>query len=571
MLAQFFWSSCIGGKGRHWSRWRNLCLPEVEGGLGFRQMKDISMALFCKLWWNFRTKRSIWSDYMKNKYCKRNHPNVVMWKIGGGGSQVWKKMLQARELVEHQILWQIRRGSSPLWHDNWTGLGDLYTITGEDFEWDNRYENIDDITNGDEWNEEVVREILPTEVAEHIICNIKPPRGRNENDKPCWMLETKGIFSVKSAWDYIRQKEEPNRIYKRIWIKGIPFKIAFSMWRLWKFMIPVDDRVRRWGIAGPSRCWCCVQPDQETLSHMFWRSDIANRTWSYFSSFAGINIEGISLRESIMKWWGAQCRTDIKSYYRALPGFIIWELWRRRNKNKHEGKGISLPRIIHNVTRNMYILIKVRRPHMNVPGRWADMLEELEKNRTIMKTIMVKWEYPPEGWVIYNTDEASRGNPGVSSYAFCLRNDRGDILHAEGATIESTTSTVAEAKAVLEASKHCKQQNHNQVIMQTDSMLMNKVLTGEWAIPWNIADTVEEIKACLEGKQLNFQHIMREGNQLADYLANKAIEEDGRMGKGRLQQHNTTFALKEGDDKNVKCFIAEAIPASKMESAKSGI
>ncbi|KAH0745167.1 hypothetical protein KY285_006824 [Solanum tuberosum] len=402
------------------------------------------------------------SDYMKNKYCKRNHPNVVMWKIGGGGSQVWKKMLQARELVEHQILWHIRRGSSSLWHDNWTGLGDLYTIAGEDFEWDNRYENIEDITNGGEWNEEVVREILPTELAEHIICNIKPPRGRKENDKPCWMLETKGIFSVKSAWNYIRQKEEPNRIYKRIWIKGI-------------------------------------------------------------------NMEGISLRESIMKWWGEQCRTDIKSYYRALPGFIIWKLWRRMNKNKHEGKGVSLPRIIHNVTRNMYILIKVRRPHMNVPGRWADMVEELEKNRTIMKTIMVKWEYPPKGWVKYNTDGSSRGNPEVSSYALCLRNGRGDILYAEGATIESTTSTVAEVKAVLEASKHCKQQKHSQVIMQTDSMLMNKVLTGEWAIPWNIANTVDKIKACLEGKQLNFQHIMREGNQLADYLANKAIAREGHI------------------------------------------
>ncbi|KAK6788087.1 hypothetical protein RDI58_016612 [Solanum bulbocastanum] len=51
------------------------------------------MALFCKLWWNFRVKKSIWSEYMMNKYCKRTHPNVVMWKIGGGRSQVWKKIL----------------------------------------------------------------------------------------------------------------------------------------------------------------------------------------------------------------------------------------------------------------------------------------------------------------------------------------------------------------------------------------------------------------------------------------------------------------------------------------------
>lgn len=48
-----------------------------------------------------------------------------MWKTGFGSS-VWKKILQARDLVEHQILWKIRRGQSSIWFDNWTDNGDLY-------------------------------------------------------------------------------------------------------------------------------------------------------------------------------------------------------------------------------------------------------------------------------------------------------------------------------------------------------------------------------------------------------------------------------------------------------------
>ncbi|KAG5615049.1 hypothetical protein H5410_014873, partial [Solanum commersonii] len=40
--------------------------------------------------------------------------------------------------------------------------------------------------------------------------------------------------------------------------------------------------------------------------------------------------------------------------------------------------------------------------------------------------------------------------------------------------------------------------------------------------PWN---TVEEIKICLIGKDHKFEHILREGNQLADYLANRAIDQ----------------------------------------------
>ncbi|KAH0651011.1 hypothetical protein KY284_030923 [Solanum tuberosum] len=70
-------------------------------------------------------------------------------------------MLQARELIAHQILWQTRNGSSSLWHDNWTGLGDLYTITGDDFEWDETYVKVADLATQEEWNVDILNDILP--------------------------------------------------------------------------------------------------------------------------------------------------------------------------------------------------------------------------------------------------------------------------------------------------------------------------------------------------------------------------------------------------------------------------
>lgn len=57
IFAQFFWSNHIEGISRHWVRWSSLCLPEDEGGIGFKRVQDVSMALFCKLWWNFRIKK----------------------------------------------------------------------------------------------------------------------------------------------------------------------------------------------------------------------------------------------------------------------------------------------------------------------------------------------------------------------------------------------------------------------------------------------------------------------------------------------------------------------------------
>ena len=54
--------------------------------------------------------------------------------------------------------------------------------------------------------------ILPQELVDHITQNIMPPGRRAGQDKPCWMLETKGEgFTFKSEWQYIRHKEVPIR------------------------------------------------------------------------------------------------------------------------------------------------------------------------------------------------------------------------------------------------------------------------------------------------------------------------------------------------------------------------
>jgi len=55
-------------------------------------------------------------------------------------------------------------------------------------------------------------------------------------------------------------------------------------------------------------------------------------------------------------------------------------------------------------------------------------------------------------------------------------------------------------------------------------MLMYKVLEGKWACPLIIGAMVTEIRACLQEKQFTFQHILREGDKLADHMATIAID-----------------------------------------------
>ncbi|XP_019241169.1 PREDICTED: uncharacterized protein LOC109221160 [Nicotiana attenuata] len=167
--------------------WDTLCLPKDEGGVGFRSLHDMSKALFCKLWWNFRTKPSMWISFMCQKYCKKMNAIVVPWR---GGSHVWRKMLECRDLVEHQIYWKLKMGSSLFWFDNWTRLGALYFVTPPEFLVDETIQNVNDVVVEGQWEEDKIREILPEDLALHILDSIPAPSMYDELDKPIWCLGT---------------------------------------------------------------------------------------------------------------------------------------------------------------------------------------------------------------------------------------------------------------------------------------------------------------------------------------------------------------------------------------------
>ncbi|XP_060211853.1 uncharacterized protein LOC132639425 [Lycium barbarum] len=179
LITKFFWSNKIGEWQRHWAGWDIVCLPLDEGGLGFSCLRDISLTLFTKLWWNFRTKPTLWSAFMSNKYLNNNNPILVPWKKG---SHIWRKMLQAKDFIDHEIWWQLKMGSSLLWLDNWTGLGPLYFLIEPDFYCDEGINNVADVVTDGMWNEALIRNILPEDLAEYILSDIEPPIGGNDLD-----------------------------------------------------------------------------------------------------------------------------------------------------------------------------------------------------------------------------------------------------------------------------------------------------------------------------------------------------------------------------------------------------
>jgi ribonuclease HI len=142
-----------------------------------------------------------------------------------------------------------------------------------------------------------------------------------------------------------------------------------------------------------------------------------------------------------------------------------------------------------------------------------------------------------QGRVIIYTDGACKGNPGPGGWGVVLRSgDKEKHLHG-GETL--TTNNRMEMTAVIEALKALKMACH--VTLYTDSKYVMQGVTewmGGWkARGWKTAnkdpvknvDLWQEIDSLLGKHDINWHwvkgHAGHPGNELADALANKGVEE----------------------------------------------
>lgn len=132
--------------------------------------------------------------------------------------------------------------------------------------------------------------------------------------------------------------------------------------------------------------------------------------------------------------------------------------------------------------------------------------------------------------LVINTDGASKGNPGPSSYGFVIKSKGGPILHEEGEQIGVTTNNVAEYTAVVKAleyiiRKYFRKAPHK-IEVVSDSRLVVEQLSGRFKIKSpNLKPLLEKIKILeFEVGRVFYRSVPREENFLADRLANRAFE-----------------------------------------------
>lgn len=130
--------------------------------------------------------------------------------------------------------------------------------------------------------------------------------------------------------------------------------------------------------------------------------------------------------------------------------------------------------------------------------------------------------------VLY-TDGASRGNPGAASIGAVLYRETDDGLEevdVVSETIGRATNNVAEYEAVVAGLAAAVDNDVSDLVLRSDSLLLVRQLQGEFRVKAaGLKPLHRKVVAQLgEFESVMIEHVPREQNEVADGLANAALD-----------------------------------------------
>ena len=125
------------------------------------------------------------------------------------------------------------------------------------------------------------------------------------------------------------------------------------------------------------------------------------------------------------------------------------------------------------------------------------------------------------------SDGAARGNPGPAGAGAVIINADGHVVAKIGKFLGDNTNNYAEYMGLILGLKRAKAMGIKELDVFSDSELVVKQLSGEYAVrAENLRPLHEEARSLLQGfGEVKVRYIPREENEQADLMSNRAIDE----------------------------------------------
>nr|XP_027068031.1 uncharacterized protein LOC113693644 [Coffea arabica] len=505
----FLWDD-KGERRIHWSSWDKMCFPIDEGGLGFRSFTDMARAFAVKLWWRFRLGESIWAKFMHAKYIKGVHPSEALVERASG---TWRRLIAIRQMAEQNIRWCLGESLVDFWKDRWVFQEPLESVVDRS---EKPHFLVAEFIASDGWDETRLGRWVPGFVIQAIK---EVPHDLARKDMMVWLPSPTGCFTVKSAWEVLRQRKHRSLVDSLLWPSVLPAKMSFLAWRLVRNFLPLDMTLRCRGLALPSRCGCCYQAE-EALLHVFLTGPVASEVWRRVSGRFGFHLRNCSSMASVFVSWHFTSVSSAKDHIRVvMPIVVCWFLWLARNQERYQGLRWEVGKILCEVDYFLEQLGragKFRRAHFTGDADY-ELLRSIKVSPRRGIPCAVAWEKPPLGLLKLNSDASV--NCGRASGGGLLCDSQGKLIFAFYKEFGDQAVLEAESMALLCGLQLCLQRGLCPSLVEVDSKTLVQLVGSGVIAKWPLCNTLRKVRDLLQGFLASFSHIFREANSSADRLA----------------------------------------------------
>jgi hypothetical protein len=322
---------------------------------GSRKLNQIMGA---KIWWRWmKTPDALWAQIWKNKYAPSMQlDQLIRHNVKIQGSNIWNTAWQNKDIIQKHAFWEIRNGDSArFWQDSWQQLKplkdlaelmplhlalnqppllkvkDLWKPTDAEQTWrqwktSNHELGTPPDLNLSAWIQEAGRRKIPRREGPDILR---------------WGHLASGNFSVKEAYRIHgnHYNQEVDTIWGKIWSSALWPKVSTFLWLIIHNRILTWDNLRKRGFIGPSMCVLC-QSQEETKEHLFNGCRYSQTVWDQGAQIMRrSNQNRGSIRDTIENWDSITYNNPILNHiWQLLPGFILWQIWKERNKRIFHSK-----------------------------------------------------------------------------------------------------------------------------------------------------------------------------------------------------------------------------------------
>ncbi|CAN6553836.1 unnamed protein product [Malus baccata var. baccata] len=193
-IRNYWWRGNDQRKGIHWVSWDRLMKQKKAGGMGFKDIQCVNLALLAKIGWRItQNPLSLIASVLRDKYF----PGKTFGEApkGKNTSWGWKGLFEARKVLNLGLRWRVGNGKSiNIRKDPWFPKPSTFKVIPKpNLEETMVCDLIDPVTNS--WRSDLIEfgfqreDVLP-------ILSI-PLSHAGIDDRLVWHYATNGIFSVK--------------------------------------------------------------------------------------------------------------------------------------------------------------------------------------------------------------------------------------------------------------------------------------------------------------------------------------------------------------------------------------